>query len=85
MADAAVDVFGARPRDDDVEVFNAGVVFSTGVTSFDGVDARESLSLDAVSVSGFFDFDAGTVQRNGFTRNENSWIEIRGQLYPKNV
>lgn len=65
-ADDAVDDFGARPRDDDVEVFNAGVVFSTGVTSFDGVDARESLSLDAVSVSGFFGFEAGTAQYNRF-------------------
>lgn len=62
-----MDDFGARPRDDDVEVFDAGVVFSTGVASFepsrDGVEARESLSLDAVSVSGFFDFDAGTGMR----------------------
>lgn len=58
-ADDVVDDRGARPRDVDVDVFNAGVDFSTGVTSLDGVDARESLSLDAtVSVSSFFGFDA---------------------------
>lgn len=61
-----MDDFGARPRDDDVEVFSAGAVFSTGVTSFDGVDARESLSLDAVSVSSFFGLVAGTAQYNRF-------------------
>lgn len=65
-ADDAVDDFGARPRDDDVEVFCGGAVFSTGATSLDGVDARESLSLDAVSVSGFFGFDVGPAQCNQF-------------------
>lgn len=62
-ADDVVDVFGPRPREVPVDVFNAGVVFSTGVTSFDGVDARESESLDAFSVSGFFGFDAGTTNQ----------------------
>lgn len=45
--------FGARPRPDDVDVFKLDD-FSIWATSLDGVDARESLSLAAVFVSGFF-------------------------------
>lgn len=60
-ADEVVDVLGARPRD--VDVLNgAGVVFSTGVTSFDGVDARESPSFDAFKLSGFFGLVAGAIE-----------------------
>lgn len=54
MAEAAVAGFGARPRDVD-DVFKFGVDFSAGGNSFDGVDARESLSLP-VAFSGFFGF-----------------------------
>ena len=57
--------FGARLRDVD-DVFKFGVDFSTGVTSFDGVDARESLSLPAAFESGFFGFDAGTGNKHFF-------------------
>lgn len=57
-AAATVCCFGARPRDDDV--FKLGAGFSTCATSFDGVDALESLSLLLAAVSGFFGFDAGT-------------------------
>lgn len=57
--------FGARPRDVD-DVFKLGAGFSTGITSFDGVDARESLSLPAAFDSGFFGFDAVTTLGNQY-------------------
>lgn len=63
MVEATVAGFGARPRDVE-DVFRFGVDLSAGAISFDGVDARESLSLPAAFVSGFFGFDAGTENHN---------------------
>lgn len=60
VADVVDAGFGARLRDVD-DVFKLVTDLSAGVTSFDGVDARESLSLPAAFESGFFAFDAVTV------------------------
>lgn len=83
VADVADAGFGARLRDVD-DVFKLGVDFSAGVTSFDGVDARESLSLPAAFESGFFGFVAGTkilkfplVLRS---IKKNRWFRIKSKL-----
>lgn len=59
VAEAVVAGFATRPRDVD-DAFAVCGVFSTGDTSFDGVDARESLSLPIPLDSGFFGLVAVT-------------------------